>query len=63
MSGRFLGCVLGTTARENERRSEEALRQFEDKLDGRIADGLEEIAKLIRQERRERREDGDREVH
>jgi hypothetical protein len=62
MSGRFLGCLLGTTARENDRRSEEALRNFEDKLDNRIADGLEEIARLIRQERRGRRE-GDREVH
>jgi hypothetical protein len=62
MSGRFLGCLLGSTARENERRSEEALRNFEDKLDNRIADGLEEIARLIRQERLGRRE-GDREVH
>jgi hypothetical protein len=48
---RFLGCVTGTFMREAEQRADDAKRRFARDLDDRVADGLEEIARLIRQER------------
>jgi hypothetical protein len=58
---RFLGCVTGTFVREAEQRADDAKRRFERDLGNGVGDSIEEIGRLIRQDR-DRREKGENEA-
>jgi hypothetical protein len=57
----LLTCFTGSGVRDADQRSEEALRKFVAKLDNGVGDSIEEIGRLIRQDR-DRREKGENEA-
>jgi len=53
----LMSCLTGAGVRDADARSEAALSRFKGKLDNGLGDAIEEIGRLIRQERERRERD------
>lgn len=51
---RLLGCLMGSFVKEADRKSEEAHKTFERKLDNGVGESIAEIGRLMRENADER---------